>query len=138
MVDPCAPKVAAKNYHYYREAPQLHGFRDCPHRGLNIHASLADAQIGRISRLSTFLTIGNQLRPYGRLNYLAKGREYEVDFILTREERSAGLEVKYHPIQSDDQKLKRIAAKHDLGESWLVGKYPTPGFSDFIWGGSIF
>jgi hypothetical protein len=76
--------------------------------------------------------ICNQLWPYGGINYLAKGSEYEVDFILTREERSAGLEVKYHPIQSDDQKLKRFAAKHGLGEFWLVGKYPTPGFSHFI------
>jgi predicted AAA+ superfamily ATPase len=78
------------------------------------------------------------LRPYGGLNYLAKGSEYEIDFILTSGERAAGLEVKYHPIQSDEHKLKRIAAKHGLTESWLVGKYPTPGFSDFIWGGSIF
>ena len=80
----------------------------------------------------------NQLWPYGGINYLAKGSEYEVDFILTREERSAGLGVKYHPIQSDDQKLKRIAAKHGLGESWFVGKYPAPGFSHFIWGGLVF
>ena len=72
------------------------------------------------------------------MNYLAKGSEYEVDFILSRGNESIGLEVKYHPIQSDNQKLKRIAAKHDLGKSWLVGKYSTPGFSDFIWGGSIF
>ena len=82
--------------------------------------------------------IYNLLRSYGRLNYPAKGSEYEIDFIPTSGERAAGLEVKYHPIQSDNQKLKRIAAKHALAESWLVGKYPTPGFSDFIWGGSIF
>lgn len=80
----------------------------------------------------------NQLRPYGSLNYLAKGREYEMDFILNQGNASIGLEVKYHPIQSDNQKLKRIAAKHGLNEAWLVGKYPTPGFSDFIWGGAIF
>ena len=80
----------------------------------------------------------NQLWPYGGINYLAKGSEYEVDFILTREERSAGLGVKYHPIQSDDQKLKRIAAKRGLGESWLVGKYPTQSFSRFIWVGWFF
>ena len=82
--------------------------------------------------------ICNQLRPYGRLNYLAKGSEYEIDFILNRGNESVGLEVKYHPIQSNDQKLRRIATKHLLTESWLVGKDPTPGFSDFIWAGSIF
>lgn len=35
--------------------------------------------------------IYNQLRSYGRLNYLAKGSEYEIDFILTSGERAAGL-----------------------------------------------
>ena len=38
--------------------------------------------------------ICNQLRPYGGLNYLAKGNEYEIDFILTSGERAAGLEVR--------------------------------------------
>jgi predicted AAA+ superfamily ATPase len=80
----------------------------------------------------------NQLWQYGRLNYLAKGNEYEVDFILTQDDRSAALEVKYHPILSDDQKLKRIATKYTFTESWLVGKYPAPGFSDFAWAGLIF
>ncbi len=37
-----------EDYRYYREASQLRGFSDCPHRGLSIHASIADAQIGRI------------------------------------------------------------------------------------------
>jgi hypothetical protein len=83
--------------------------------------------------------IFNQLREYGELAYLSKGNEYEVDFILTQENgQSAGLEVKYHPIETDDQKLKRIARKKGLSQSWVVGRYATPGFEDFIWGGLIF
>jgi len=81
----------------------------------------------------------NQLRAYGTLNYLAKGSEYEVDFIVSRDGLNPiALEAKYHPIPSNDQKLKRIAARNGFTESWLVGKYPAPGFLDFVWAGLIF
>ena len=83
--------------------------------------------------------IHNQLRAWGELSYLAKGSEHEIDFIVRREAAGeAALEVKYHPLLSDDQKLKRLAGQYGLAESWLVGKYPAPGFHDFIWGGLIF
>lgn len=81
--------------------------------------------------------IYNQLRPYGTLNYLAKGSEYEIDFILTVNGSSTALEAKYHPIPSDDQKLKRISGRYSFTQAWLVGKFPVPGFQQFIWGGSI-
>jgi predicted AAA+ superfamily ATPase len=56
--------------------------------------------------------IFNQLAGCGNLAYLSKGNEYEVNFVLTQSDRQpAGLEVKYHPLASDDQKLKRIAQK---------------------------
>ena len=81
----------------------------------------------------------NQLREYGELSYLSKGNEYEVDFVVTPPNmQPVGLEVKYHPIATDDQKLKRIAQKNGLPKSWVVGRYATPGFEDFLWGGSIF
>ena len=81
----------------------------------------------------------NQLRDYGDLAYLTKGNEYEVDFVLTApNEPPAGLEVKYHPVASDDRKLKRIAQKNGLMKSWLVGRYAPPGYKDFLWGGSRF
>ncbi len=83
--------------------------------------------------------IHNQLRTYGELAYLAKCNEYEVDFVLTRPvEPPIGLEVKYHPVSADAKKLKRISDKHGFAEAWLVGRYPTPGFEDFLWGGLIF
>ncbi len=83
-------------------------------------------------------SICNQLQQYGKLNYLAKGNEYEIDFIVTQSNIKIALEVKYHPILSDDQKLKRISKKYLFSESWLVGKYPAPGFPDFLWGGLLF
>jgi len=57
--------------------------------------------------------IFDQLAGYGSLAYLSKTNEYEVDFVLTQPGQSpAGLEVKYHPVVSDNQKLTRIARKH--------------------------
>ena len=86
--------------------------------------------------------VHNQLRGYGELSYLSKGNEYEIDFILRRQRAAnvspVALEAKYQPILSDDQKLKRLAEKHGFSESWLVGKYPAPGFQDFVWAGLIF
>jgi predicted AAA+ superfamily ATPase len=79
----------------------------------------------------------NQLRSFGTLNYLAKGSEYEIDFIVTVDGSSTALEAKYHPILSDDQKLRRISSKYGLSQAWLVGKYPVPGYTQFIWGGSL-
>jgi len=82
--------------------------------------------------------IFNQLWGYGDLAYLSKGNEYEVDFVLTSGEgQSTGLEVKYQPVTVDKEKLQRVAQKHGFSQSWLVGRYPTPGFTDFLWGGSI-
>jgi uncharacterized protein len=81
----------------------------------------------------------NQLAALGELAYLSKGNEYEVDFVLTPPLKPpVGLEVKFHPLAADDQRLKRIAQKNGLAHSWIVGRYPTPGFSDFLWGGMIF
>jgi len=84
----------------------------------------------------------NQLRPYGELTYLTKGRDHEIDFILRRP-GSVGappiaFEVKGHPLPSDTQKLERIAASHALPAARVIGRFPTPGYTDFIWGGLIF
>lgn len=78
--------------------------------------------------------IFNQLRHYGELSYLARGSEYEIDFILA----DTAFEVKYHPTFADAQKLSRIAERNKLARKWLIGKFPTPGFQAFVWGGLIF
>lgn len=83
--------------------------------------------------------IFNQLREYGDLAYLAKGKEFEIDFILNAENSEANaLEVKYHPVETDEKKLQKIAKKYKINNYWIVGRYPTPGFEKFVWGGSIF
>jgi uncharacterized protein len=81
----------------------------------------------------------NQLRPYGELAYLSKGSEYEVDFVLTpANEKPVALEVKYHPVAADLQKAERITQKNNLARTMLIGRYPAPGYTNFIWGGLIF
>jgi predicted AAA+ superfamily ATPase len=99
--------------------------------------------LGRLSEGALFENaIFNQLRNYGELTYLSRGNDYEVDFILRRSSAAgtadAALEVKVHPIQAEAQKLERITAAYPLQATYLVGRFPTPGFSDFIWGGQIF
>ena len=83
--------------------------------------------------------INNQLRDYGDLAYFSKRNEYEIDFVLTSQNsQPIGLEVKYHPIAMDDQKLIRISKINGLSQFRVIGRVPTPGFRDFIWGGLIF
>ena len=84
--------------------------------------------------------VHNQLRDHGELTYLARGSEYEIDFVLGGPARSApvALEVKTHPLATDLQKLRRLATSHNLPQAHLVGRFPTPSFNDFIWGGLIF
>ncbi len=83
--------------------------------------------------------IFNQLREYGQLEYLTRGREYEVDFVLTKPDATQiGLEVKYHPVDNDVKKLNWVAKKNELSRSWIIGRHPTPGFENFLWGGLFF
>jgi hypothetical protein len=51
---------------------------------------------------------------------------------------ATALEVKTHPLPADLQKLRRLATSHALPQAHLVGRFPTPGFTEFIWGGLIF
>ena len=83
--------------------------------------------------------IFNQLREYGELAYLGKGNDFEIDFVITPPDGSpTGLEAKYHPVESDDRRVKQLARKTGLSQAWVVGRSPTPGFTDFLWGGEIF
>jgi predicted AAA+ superfamily ATPase len=84
----------------------------------------------------------NQLRAYGELAYLSRGNDYEVDFVLRHGPESGAaetaLEVKVHPLLTDHQKLQRIPGAYPLQSVHLVGRFPTPGFTNFVWGGLIF
>lgn len=97
--------------------------------------------LGRISEGAMFENaVFNQLRPYGKLAYFSKRGAYEIDFILNRDadEPVVALEAKLSPIENDLRKLQRISSRHGWTQSYIVGRYPTPGFSRFIWGGLIF
>jgi predicted AAA+ superfamily ATPase len=90
----------------------------------------------------------NQLRPYGELAYLTKGNDYEIDFILRpagaserpplAEQQPLALEAKINPLPADLQKVRRLAVSHALPEAHVIGRFPTPGFTEFVWGGLIF
>jgi uncharacterized protein len=84
----------------------------------------------------------NQLRAYGAISYLARGSEYEIDFVARGPQAGGAgltaLEVRVNPLPGDLQKLRRLATRHGLPDAHLVGRFPTPGFGEFVWGGLIF
>jgi hypothetical protein len=84
----------------------------------------------------------NQLHAYGELACMSRGNDYEVNFVLRRASEAGAadtaLEVKMHPVLGDHQKLPRITAAYPLQAVHLVGRFPTPGFTNFLWGGLIF
>jgi hypothetical protein len=90
-------------------------------------------------------TVFNQLSGYfetpgkdSTLSYFARGREFEIDFVISQPgAQPIGAEAKYHPVAEDNQRLNRLAQRAGLARSWIIGRYPTPGFQDFLWAGSI-
>jgi hypothetical protein len=43
-----------------------------------------------------------------------------------------------HSLHADLRKLHQIATSHASPWAHLVGRFPTPGFTDFVWGRLIF
>jgi len=79
--------------------------------------------------------IANQLARLGPLNYYERAKGTEIDFILDRQQ---AYEVKETCTPRDLQILTDRARLLQLSGSRLIGRHlPTSGFSDFIWGGSI-
>jgi uncharacterized protein len=80
--------------------------------------------------------IANQLSQLGRLHYFEKSRSWEIDFILNE---TTAFEVKETPSQRHLKALKNNAQSLGLEQTRLIGRYPgSSGFSDFVWGGSVF
>jgi hypothetical protein len=80
--------------------------------------------------------IANQLASLGQLNYFEKSKSWEVDFIL---DEKIAYEVKETPSSNHLNALKYDAMMIGLEGCQLVGRYPGGGgFSEFVWGGSIF
>lgn len=82
----------------------------------------------------------NQLWTYGELSYISNNSDFEIDFILADRysHHTIGLEAKNHPAEADNRRLRRTAERKGLHKAWLIGRYPTPSFTEFIWGGCIF
>lgn len=80
--------------------------------------------------------IAAQLKSQGTIQYYQKKTGQEIDFIFNGD---TALEVKETPIQQDRQTLEQRASAIDISKYFVVGRHIAhSGFSDFIWGGSIF
>jgi len=75
-----------------------------------------------------------QLARRGNLSYYSLKTGREIDFIFNG---SLALEAKETPILSDLNKLSELSAKAGIEKYRLIGRKPSPGFSDYIWGGNI-
>lgn len=79
--------------------------------------------------------IASQLYRIGELHYYQRSNGQEIDFVLNRE---VAIEVKETPSQLDLAELKARAATAGLSKFWLAGaEQPPSGFSEFVWGGSV-
>lgn len=76
----------------------------------------------------------NQLRGMGKLQYYALKTGREIDFILNE---NVALEIKERPGPVDIKSLQRLAHLAGIERSMLIGRYPVPGFDEYIWGGGI-
>ena len=79
-------------------------------------------------------TVFSQLRHQGELRYYALKNGREIDFILNGK---LGLECKETPVKTDKKQLGSLANLAGIKKYYLIGRYQTPGFSDYIWGGDI-
>lgn len=79
-------------------------------------------------------TVFNQVTCQGKLRYYALKTGQEIDFVL--DEKTA-LEVKETPTELDQLGLNRISKTANLSNSRLIGRYRSPIFTNYIWGGGI-
>lgn len=75
-----------------------------------------------------------QLRHKGDIRYYSTKSGREIDFVLSG---SAALEVKETPTEKDLKELSALAGKAGLKKWRLIGRYSSPKFSNYIWGGMI-
>lgn len=68
------------------------------------------------------VTVANQLQHYGRVSYFNKRNVAEIDFIL---DDKTAFEVKQKPIESDRNKLEKLASNLNIPEYYLVSNTPV-------------
>lgn len=76
----------------------------------------------------------NQLKFRGELYYYSLKTGKEIDFII---DKKIAVEVKETATKQDLVTLKNLAKNLLINNSFLIGRYPTPNFRDFIWGGDL-
>jgi len=92
---------------------------------------LGDANSGAIFENAIF----NQLKHLGSLQYYARKNGLEIDFIL---DQKIALEIKETPVNQDQKNLSNLAKNIGLNNFHLIGRFTSPKFADFIWGGKVF
>jgi predicted AAA+ superfamily ATPase len=81
-------------------------------------------------------TVCHQLGFYGKLNF-HNSKEGEIDFISQIGDNEIALEVKETPTGKYQSILGRRADKLGIEKRYLVGRYETANFGDYIWGGEL-
>lgn len=76
----------------------------------------------------------NQLRHHGKLAYYALKSGDEIDFVF---DQTIAFEAKEIPTELDMRTLGRLAKSAELPSTKLIGRYETPKFTNYVWGGSI-
>jgi predicted AAA+ superfamily ATPase len=80
--------------------------------------------------------IAAQLKPHGSIQYYQRKTGQEIDFIFKGD---TALEIKETPLEQYKNSLRQRATAIEMDKYLLIGHHPpSNGFSDFIWGGSIF
>lgn len=79
-------------------------------------------------------TLFNQLSRIGNLQYYALKTGNEIDFILNS---NFAIEAKETPTENDLTSLSRLSLNAGLKDFGVVGRYSSPKFNNFTWGGSI-
>lgn len=75
-----------------------------------------------------------QLRSKGELRYYALKTGREIDFILNQE---IALEGKEKPTTTDLRELEKLSRQAGINKLFLIGRYTSPRFDNYIWGGDI-
>lgn len=76
----------------------------------------------------------NQLKFYGKLQYYSLKTGKEIDFILNGK---SAIEVKETATAQDMTQIKNLSKNINISSNFIVSRYPSPTFNDFVWGGDL-
>lgn len=79
-------------------------------------------------------TLFNQLSRIGQIQYFALKTGREIDFVL---DEKLAIEAKETPLKEDLIRLTQMVKIAKVANLRLVGRHPSPKFTNFSWAGSI-